>query len=419
MDPKDRKKIQFSVPAPPSQLDPRAVEMIRRRRPTPAMLFQLSEHSSPEDESLPYQRASGEGCLLKPKRNNPCAYTPPSLKAMQRIVQSHLESGLGGGDSSDGEADDGDHELARACDPDSALEPEALGSQVRAERSIFPATKAHKRKGGQKVSFGGLEERGGDLKALSVADIPEDPEGAEGDDDDPEDGGSDASKERRHLGFAEAPPRPPGGTERPSPTFPPRHQLAAQPPPTPPPGVTTTPPPPSPPTAPTPRYSPRFAPHPPQGPPHPVPTHPPPTPQAWPPTRWRRGRKRLSAGGCFRRGLAAGGCSAKRCLSGEKAAGGREAIHYSVPADVPSSSCFEPGSRWIIRSDTASAPPRGRGGRLVRPCHPPSPPGSELLAQSPGVVFAVGLFTEQPLCPAERPFPAGDTPASQMRPRLP
>ncbi|KAH0501090.1 Protein phosphatase 1 regulatory subunit 1B [Microtus ochrogaster] len=47
MDPKDRKKIQFSVPAPPSQLDPRQVEMIRRRRPTPAMLFRVSEHSSP------------------------------------------------------------------------------------------------------------------------------------------------------------------------------------------------------------------------------------------------------------------------------------------------------------------------------------------------------------------------------------
>ncbi|NXE98393.1 PPR1B phosphatase, partial [Menura novaehollandiae] len=143
MDPKDRKKIQFSVPAPPSQLDPRAVEMIRRRRPTPAMLFQLSEHSSPGPPiptPLPPQRSSGEGCLLKPKRTNPCAYTPPSLKAVQRIVQSHLESGMGGGDSSDGEPDDG-------CDPGSALES-APGSQGRAERSYFPAgLKAHKRKG--------------------------------------------------------------------------------------------------------------------------------------------------------------------------------------------------------------------------------------------------------------------------------
>ena len=35
MDPKDRKKIQFSVPAPPSQLDPRQVEMVRGPRTTP------------------------------------------------------------------------------------------------------------------------------------------------------------------------------------------------------------------------------------------------------------------------------------------------------------------------------------------------------------------------------------------------
>ncbi|NXJ99943.1 PPR1B phosphatase, partial [Corythaixoides concolor] len=188
MDPKDRKKIQFSVPAPPSQLDPRAVEMIRRRRPTPAMLFQLSEHSSPgeRDRDRHGTRTSGEGCLLKPKRTNPCAYTPPSLKAVQRIVQSHLESGLAGGDSSDGEPDDGEHELARACDPDSVLEP-APGSQARAERSFFPAgPRAHKRKGGQKVSFaGGIEERGEDLKSLTVSEIPEDPEGSEGDEEEP------------------------------------------------------------------------------------------------------------------------------------------------------------------------------------------------------------------------------------------
>lgn len=33
---------------------------------------------------LPPQRSSGEGCLLKPKRTNPCAYTPPSLKGTTR-----------------------------------------------------------------------------------------------------------------------------------------------------------------------------------------------------------------------------------------------------------------------------------------------------------------------------------------------
>ncbi|NXL40201.1 PPR1B phosphatase, partial [Glaucidium brasilianum] len=165
-----------------------AVPQIRRRRPTPAMLFQLSEHSSPgeRDRDRPGTgHRRGEGCLLKPKRTNPCAYTPPSLKAVQRIVQSHLESGLAGGDSSDGEADDPEHELAHACDPDSALEP-APGTPGGCWGSGSPRPPASLRAGGQKVSFaGGIEERGQDLKSLTVSEIPEDPEGAEGDEEEP------------------------------------------------------------------------------------------------------------------------------------------------------------------------------------------------------------------------------------------
>uniref|UniRef100_A0A8U8BM80 Protein phosphatase 1 regulatory subunit 1B n=1 Tax=Geospiza parvula TaxID=87175 RepID=A0A8U8BM80_GEOPR len=109
MDPKERKKIQFSVPAPPSNLDPRAVEMIRRRRPTPAMLFQLSEHSSPalgggpgvgtappgarvpahlslpgaadtEDENLPYQVSERRD----PRENRaPCPVSPGGVIGAQ------------------------------------------------------------------------------------------------------------------------------------------------------------------------------------------------------------------------------------------------------------------------------------------------------------------------------------------------
>ncbi|KAI1896438.1 hypothetical protein AGOR_G00094800 [Albula goreensis] len=90
---KERKKIHFSVPATvPTQLDPRQVEMIRRRRPTPATLFRVSDNPSPEEETATHQWVVGENGILKPKRVNPSAYQPPSLKAVQRMAQAHMQT---------------------------------------------------------------------------------------------------------------------------------------------------------------------------------------------------------------------------------------------------------------------------------------------------------------------------------------
>ncbi|XP_042332135.1 protein phosphatase 1 regulatory subunit 1B isoform X3 [Sceloporus undulatus] len=177
MDPKERKKIQFSVPAPPSQLDPRAVEMIRRRRPTPALLFQLSE-TSPEEEGSPYQRALGEGYHLKNKRNSPCVYTPPSLKAVQRLAQSHLESNSSWMEEDyaedveeEEEEEDEEEEEEEAQDSDDTVR-EMPGLLSKGQKPLGTASKSallRQCTGGQKVSFAG-----------SVEEVPSESEKTEG-----------------------------------------------------------------------------------------------------------------------------------------------------------------------------------------------------------------------------------------------
>ncbi|XP_029364332.1 protein phosphatase 1 regulatory subunit 1B isoform X2 [Echeneis naucrates] len=90
---KERKKIQFAVPASaPTNLDPRQVEMIRRRRPTPATLFRVADQSSPDDDQSSHQWVVGENGVLKPKRVNPNVYQPPSLKAVQKMAEAHMQN---------------------------------------------------------------------------------------------------------------------------------------------------------------------------------------------------------------------------------------------------------------------------------------------------------------------------------------
>ncbi|XP_044303040.1 protein phosphatase 1 regulatory subunit 1B isoform X4 [Varanus komodoensis] len=222
MDPKERKKIQFSVPAPPSQLDPRAVEMIRRRRPTPALLFQLSETSSPEDEATPYQRALGEGYHLKNKRNSPCVYTPPSLKAVQRLAQSHLESNTSWMDedcAEDAEEDEEDEEEEEeeeeAQDSDDTVREmpglckPGVSPGQKHPGSGSKATLLRQCTGGQKVSFAGsVEEVPAELEEPEDAEEggaqdQQNQEAESGQEDPPQ---TDHAMELSHSSWEERPP---------------------------------------------------------------------------------------------------------------------------------------------------------------------------------------------------------------------
>ncbi|KAL0992757.1 hypothetical protein UPYG_G00097970 [Umbra pygmaea] len=90
---KEVRKIHFAVPSSaPTQLDPRQVEMIRRRRPTPATLFRVADQGSPEDDQSTHQWVVGENGVLKPKRVNPNVYQPPSLKAVQKMAEAHMQN---------------------------------------------------------------------------------------------------------------------------------------------------------------------------------------------------------------------------------------------------------------------------------------------------------------------------------------
>ncbi|XP_014954241.2 protein phosphatase 1 regulatory subunit 1B isoform X2 [Ovis aries] len=123
------------------------------------MLFRLSEHSSPEEEASPHQRASGEGHHLKSKRPNPCAYTPPSLKAVQRIAESHLQSISNVGENQASEEEDELGELRELGYPrEEEEEEEEEDEEEEEEDSQAEVLKGSRGSAGQKTTYGqGLE----------------------------------------------------------------------------------------------------------------------------------------------------------------------------------------------------------------------------------------------------------------------
>ncbi|KAH1185006.1 hypothetical protein KIL84_012947 [Mauremys mutica] len=85
MEPNSPKKIQFAVPLFQSQIDPEAAEQIRKRRPTPASLVIMNEHSPPEIDEKRKNNSQGESQNASPKQRKQSVYAPPAIKGVKHL----------------------------------------------------------------------------------------------------------------------------------------------------------------------------------------------------------------------------------------------------------------------------------------------------------------------------------------------
>ncbi|XP_030436242.1 protein phosphatase 1 regulatory subunit 1C isoform X3 [Gopherus evgoodei] len=90
MEPNSPKKIQFAVPLFQSQIDPEAAEQIRKRRPTPASLVIMNEHSPSEIDEKRKSNSQGESQNASPKQRKQSVYTPPAIKGTVQAVNRQI-----------------------------------------------------------------------------------------------------------------------------------------------------------------------------------------------------------------------------------------------------------------------------------------------------------------------------------------
>ncbi|XP_041431687.1 protein phosphatase 1 regulatory inhibitor subunit 1C L homeolog isoform X2 [Xenopus laevis] len=81
MEPNSPKKIQFAVPLFQSQLDPEASEQIRKRRPTPASLVILNEHTPSVDDK---RTNSTNEENVSPRQRKQSVFTAPAMKGAEQ-----------------------------------------------------------------------------------------------------------------------------------------------------------------------------------------------------------------------------------------------------------------------------------------------------------------------------------------------
>ncbi|XP_018090089.1 protein phosphatase 1 regulatory inhibitor subunit 1C L homeolog isoform X3 [Xenopus laevis] len=87
MEPNSPKKIQFAVPLFQSQLDPEASEQIRKRRPTPASLVILNEHTPSEVDDKRTNSTNEEN--VSPRQRKQSVFTAPAMKAVKQIKKQN------------------------------------------------------------------------------------------------------------------------------------------------------------------------------------------------------------------------------------------------------------------------------------------------------------------------------------------